>query len=220
MKARFGAAQMRRFLRYELDQYLGARGMERKKEMPLALVENQQYIHYNKGSVVLYALQDYIGEEKINRAARAFLDSVKFRGPPYPTSRDLVGLIRRETPPELRYLIDDTFERITLFDNRAQSATYRKLPDGRYELRLALSVHKRVADELGVERDAPLADLVEVGVVDENGAAVALEKRWIRDAETELTMIVDAPPVLAGVDPLGKLIDRNPDDNVVRAAHE
>jgi hypothetical protein len=217
MKARFGAAQMKRFLRYELDQYLGARGMERKKELPLALVENQQYIHYNKGSVVLYALQDYIGEERVNRAARAFLESVALRGPPYPTSRDLIGFIRRETPPELSYLIDDLFERITLFDNRAQSATYRELPDGRYELRLALNVRKRVADELGVEQDAPLSDLIEVGVVDEDGAAVALEKRWIRAAETELTLVLDAPPALAGVDPLGKLIDRNPDDNVVRA---
>lgn len=217
MKARFGAAQMKRFLRYELDQYLGGRGMERKKEMPLALVENQQYIHYNKGSVVLYALQDYIGEAKLNRAARAFLESVELGGPPYPTSRDLIGFIRRETPSELSYLIDDMFEHITLFDNRARSASYRKLPNGRYEVTLALDVRKRVADELGAEQDVPLADLIEVGVVDENGAAVALEKRWIRQTETELTLVVDAPPVSAGIDPLGKLIDRNPDDNVVRA---
>jgi ABC-2 type transport system permease protein len=53
--------------------------------------------------------------------------------------------------------------------------------------------------------------------LDEHGAAVTLEKRWLHAADTELTLILDAPPALAGVDPLNKLIDRNPSDNVVRA---
>ena len=33
----------------------------------LALVENQQYIHYNKGSLVFYALRDYIGSPLLMR---------------------------------------------------------------------------------------------------------------------------------------------------------
>ena len=47
---------MRRFLSYELDRYLLSRGMERKREVPLVKVENQPYIHYQKGSLVMYAL--------------------------------------------------------------------------------------------------------------------------------------------------------------------
>jgi ABC-2 type transport system permease protein len=217
MKARFGPRSMKRFLRYELDQYLRSRGTERKKELPLSRVENQGYIHYNKGSLVMYALQDYIGEENVNQAARAFLDSAAFEGPPYPTSLELIGFIREQTPPELAYLLDDMFEQITLFDNRARTATYRRLPDGRYELKLAVSARKLRADADGVERDTPLADQIEVGVVDENGVGVALEKRWIRDTDTELTLTLDAAPARAGIDPLNKLVDRNPDDNVIAA---
>jgi hypothetical protein len=217
MKAAFGEAKMKRFLRYELDRYLTGRGLERRKEVPLARVEEQDYIYYSKGSLAMFALQDYIGEEKVNRAARAFLDAVKFQRPPYTTSLELLGFIRQQAPPELAYLIDDMFENITLFDNRATSAKYRKLADGRYELKLALSVSKRRADELGTEHDVPLSDLVEVGVLDEEGVAVALEKRWVDTPNPELTLILAAPPALAGVDPLNKLIDRNPSDNVVRA---
>ena len=217
MKARFGPQQMKRFLRYELDHYLMSRGLEQKKEEPLALVEDQNYVHYNKGSVVMYALQDYIGEQQVNHAARAFLDKVKFQQPPYTTSRELLGFIRQQTPAELAYMVDDMFERITLFDNRTTAATYRKRADGRYDLKLSLSVHKRAADELGTEHDVPLADLIEVGVLSEDGAAVALEKHWIRQTDSDVTLVVDAPPVLAGVDPLNKLIDRTPDDNVIRA---
>ena len=220
MAAKVGPRSMKRFLRYELDHYLRSRGAERKKELPLSRVEDQGYIHYNKGSLVMYALADYIGEENLNRAASGFLESAAFEGPPYPTSRDLLGFIREQTPADLAYVLDDMFEHITLFDNRTKSATYRKLPDGRYELKLAVSARKLRADADGVERDAPLADLIEVGVVDDDGVGVALEKRWIREAETELTLTVDALPVRAGIDPLNKLVDRNPEDNVIAVVED
>ena len=45
LKHRLGPEKMRRFLRYELDRYLGGRGFEQKKELPLARVEDQPYIH-------------------------------------------------------------------------------------------------------------------------------------------------------------------------------
>jgi ABC-2 type transport system permease protein len=61
-----------------------------------------------------------------------------------------------------------------------------------------------------------LTDASALDAVDENGVAVALEKRWLDQADTELTMVLDTVPVRAGIDPLNKLVDRDPDDNVVR----
>src|SRR3546814_9441661 len=58
MEYEYGSRKMRKFLRHELDTYLMSRATERVRELPLALNENQQYIHYNKGSVVFYALRD------------------------------------------------------------------------------------------------------------------------------------------------------------------
>ena len=63
MEKEYGPEKMRRFLKYELDNYLRNRGGELVEEMPLYLVENQPYIHYRKGSVIMYALKDYLGEE-------------------------------------------------------------------------------------------------------------------------------------------------------------
>ena len=84
MKATFGAAQMKRFLRHELDSYLQAGPLERKKELPLVRVEDQPYIHYNKASLVFYALADAIGEETVNRALAALLAKHAFQGPALP----------------------------------------------------------------------------------------------------------------------------------------
>ena len=139
MKHHFGPESMRRFLRFEFDQYLRGRAQERNEENPLYKVDpNQGYIHYNKGAMVMYALQDYIGEDKVNEAIREFLKTYAFKGPPYPTSLDLEGYFRKVTPPEYQYLFDDLFQNITLYDDRALSAEYVQRPDGKYDVHLTL----------------------------------------------------------------------------------
>src|SRR3546814_13668329 len=75
MEYEYGSRKMRKFLRHELDTYLMSRATERVRELPLAINENQQYIHYNQGSVVFYALRDAHGEDKFNRILSGFLRS-------------------------------------------------------------------------------------------------------------------------------------------------
>ncbi|HVG44370.1 MAG TPA: M1 family aminopeptidase, partial [Longimicrobium sp.] len=168
MEKAYGREKIGRFLRYELDQYLRGRGSEGRAEMPLALVENQQYIHYNKGALAMYALRDYIGEARVNTALKNFLDEWKFRGPPYPTSRDLLVHLRAATPDSLGYLIDDLFQRVTLYDNAAERATSRRLPDGRYQVDVRVRARKVRADSLGTETEVPLDDRIEIGVFGAN----------------------------------------------------
>ncbi len=51
MEKQFGRDIMRKFLQYEMDQYLRSRGNEMLEEQPLKTVESGQgYIHYRKGS--------------------------------------------------------------------------------------------------------------------------------------------------------------------------
>ncbi len=159
------------------NSYLRGRAFEQKKELPLSRVENQPYIHYNKGSLVFYALQDYIGEDKLNQAIRTFRDAHAFKGPPYPSSEELVQRIREVTPPELQYLVDDLFEKIVVYDNRAVSATMKQLAGGKWEVTMKVVAKKRVADELGKESDVALDDLIDIGVIDEKGDAIAVEQQ-------------------------------------------
>ena len=215
MKARVGPAKMRKFLAYELDRYLLGRAVEQKKELPLGRVENQPYIHYAKGSLAMYLLADYLGEDVLNRAIRAYRDEYAFKATPYPNSTALIARIRAVTPPDMQYLIDDLFERIVLYDNRALSALMRPLAGGKFEVTIKVFAKKRIADEQGKETDARLADLIDVGVLDEAGEPLALERKRITAEESTFTMVVDRKPAKAGIDPLNKLIDRRPDDNTV-----
>ena len=215
MKHEVGPGQMKKFLKYEMDRYLNGRATERKKELPLERVENQGYIHYQKGSVIFYALQDYIGEDKVNQVLRDYVQAVAFQNPPYTNAAELVERFRKVVPPEYAYVIQDMFETITLYENRALSATYRQTPDGKYEVKLKVASKKLRAGELGEETDVPLADWIDIGVLDGKGNPLYLSKHKIDRGESEFTVVVDQLPAKAGIDPLNKLVDRKPDDNTI-----
>jgi len=136
-------------LKDALDRYLFGRTVERKKEQPLAYVENQQHIHYNKGALVFYALSDYIGEEKLNGALKSYLEEVAFQEPPYTTCLELLDYLYEATPDSLDYYVEDAFVHITAYDNRANSSDYSKLSDDKYEVNLSFDVIKYRADDKG-----------------------------------------------------------------------
>jgi hypothetical protein len=164
--------------------------------------------------MVMYALQDYIGEDKVNQALAAYVKDYKFKGPPYPTSLDLENHLRAVTPPQFQYLYEDLFDNITLYENRAKSATYVRLPNGKYEVTLEAELKKYRADGKGEEHQIPTHDWVDIGVTDAQGHYQYLQKHKIDSDSAEFKVIVDKPPVQAGIDPLNILIDRKPDDNL------
>jgi aminopeptidase N len=222
MEKLYGRDQIRRFLKYELDRYLRARGGEVVEELPLARVEDQPYIHYQKGSLAMYWLKEVVGEAVVDRALAKLLQQYAFKVPPYPNSRDFLAILRAEAGPQHDALITDLFERITLLDMKTTSATTRPLPDGRHELTLQIEAHKRYADGKGQETEAPLDEEIDVGAFTvEPGKAgfaadsvLALTRRRIVSGAQTVTLTLDKPAAWAGIDPYNKRIDRNSEDNL------
>ncbi len=116
-----GPEMLQEFLSFHRDRYLEGRGKAQRAELPLALVDNQDYIHYSRGSLAFYALVDQVGEETVNRGLRAFLAETAFSGPPYATSQDLLAHLRQVMPTDKLPLIEDLFETNTLFDDRSSA---------------------------------------------------------------------------------------------------
>lgn len=223
MEKRYGKDQMRKFLKYELDKYLSGRRGEMEKELPLTLCENQGYIHYHKGSVVMYSLRDYIGEENINKALSMYLTDWAFKAPPFSNSDCFMGYLQKVTPDSLKYLLNDMLETITLYDLRAKEANCLQMEDGRYKLTLTTEIAKFRADSLGNESPLALNDWIEIGVMTEKVVdgkkkpqALYLQKHFITSSNPSFEIIVDEKPDWAGIDPYNKLIDRHSDNNTVK----
>ncbi len=222
MRRIYGPEQIRKFLKFELDSYLRNRGAEAMAEQPLERVEDQGYIHYRKGSLVMYRLADQIGEEAVNRALRRLLARYAFKAAPYPTALDLVAALRAEAPADKQGLISDLFENITLYDLKASAATARRRADGRYDVRLTIDARKVYADGLGKETAAPMDEIVDVGLFDTRPDAkdfspakvVVLQKTPIHSGDQTLRFVTARRPKFAGVDPFVELIQRDADQNL------
>jgi aminopeptidase N len=224
MKHRYGEPMIRKFLKYELDRYLRRRGGEALGELPIIRVEDQPYIYYQKGSLVMYRLAEEIGEEAVNRALRRMLAAHAFKGAPYPTSLDLLAALRAEAPADKQALITDLFEKITLYDLKARDPKVVRRPDGRYDVSFTVLAKKLYADEKGVETEAPLAETIEIGAFAaepgkkgfDASKVQVVEKRQIRSGTQVIRLVTAAAPRFVGVDPYNTLIDRNGDDNLAR----
>ena len=221
---KYGEAQMHKFLSHELDGYLRGRSNETRREPPLGQVQREAYVWYQKGSLVFYALSDYIGEGKLNLALHNFLMQYRYANAsdalsgPYPDTRLLEDALRAQTPANLQYFIGDSFEKITLYDNKAIEATSQKMPDGSYKVTLTVQGGKVYADGNGVESPAPLHDLIDVGVFSgkkDQEKPLGVRKEWITGGRQSFEFVVKERPTRAGIDPYNKLIDRNGDDNTI-----
>lgn len=217
MEKEYGKDNIKKFLKHELDRYLRGRSGENKKEQPLARVENQPYIHYEKGSLVMYALKDYIGEEALNNALKKYISSCAYQEPPYTSSIELIKYLKEATPADLQYLIEDLFETITLFENKTVEASYRKLEDGKYLVKIKVQAKKFRATGEGEEKEIPINDMIDIGIFageKKKEKVLHLQKYKIDKTEMEFEIKVDEVPTRAGIDPYNKLVDRNSDDNV------
>jgi aminopeptidase N len=222
MKKEYGPEKMRQFLKFELDSYLSRRGSEGEYELPLYRTTGQDYIHYRKGSVVMYALQDYWGEENLNRALHKFVMGTRYQTRPYPHSVSFLDTLKRYTPDSLQYLYKDMFEQITLYDNRTLSAVSEKLPNGKYKVILEIEGHKQLADSLGKETPLPLNDYIDIAVLGAetrgkySDKQLYIQKHRIHEGKNTFEVVVDEEPKKAGIDVYNKLIDRDSDDNLMR----
>ncbi|MFK7981312.1 MAG: M1 family aminopeptidase [Saprospiraceae bacterium] len=233
LEKEYGADKMRIFLKDALDKYLMGRTTEQKKEKALMYNENQQYIHYQKGSLVLYAMSDYLGEDKFNGILSSYIDSVAFQEAPYTTSLEFVGMIAAATPDSLKYLIKDMFETITLYNNKVMKTESEELDNGQYKVTIDYHARKyrtnekgrRVYADEGMEgyfelnekqdtvKSLPLADYIEIGVFGEDDKELYLQKHKITNIFGSVEIIVDEAPEEVGIDPYNKLIDTQGDDN-------
>jgi hypothetical protein len=226
---KYGDNQMHKFLKHELDGYLRGRAGESRHEPPLVLVQREAYVWYQKGSLVLYGLSDYIGEEKLNLALRNFLMQYRYanandsQSGPYPDTRQFVDALRAQTPPELQYYITDAFESIVLYDNKAVTATVAQTPDKKYKVTLTVQSRKLKSDGSGNETPMALNDYIDIGVFSgkkDEEKPLYLKKEKITQANQTFEIVVDKMPTRAGIDPYNKLIDRIPDDNLIDIAKQ
>ncbi len=225
MEKEYGKDHMRKFLKYEGDKYQNARGTEAIGETPLLAVENQGYIHYNKGSVMLYNLRSFLGEDTLNKAFRALVDSFGYAEPPWPTALDWYREVDRVTPDSLKYLLEDDIKYITLYNSKVIEAKGVMNPDSTWTVTMKLTAEKEHADSLGKGTPVLMDDWMDLAVErwpsfgkDKalNDVPLVQQRVKLHTGENKFTFTVAGKPSAVVIDPDQLFFDRHPDDNRMR----
>lgn len=225
---KLGWKKARRVLdRRAIMTYLQGRVADRDKEPPLQDAGSQQYLVYNKASWVFWGLRHYMGSENVQAAMRDLLAKFGSKGPPYPTTLDVISALRAHAPEKYQGLISDYWNRITFWDLRIEpGATMETLPNGKTRVTLKLKTDKLYASEKDGKQtsvtkldDGKLDEWVELGFYGQNPKKTygddwqALKMLHITKPETTLTFTLDEQPEYVLADPRRLLIERNEKDN-------
>ncbi|PLX14865.1 MAG: hypothetical protein C0597_09490, partial [Marinilabiliales bacterium] len=222
----YGKDKIHDIIKYDMDSYLTGRGTEPHYEPPLLKMRHDQgYLYYKKGNVVMYALADYIGEDKINEALKRFIADYAFQEAPFVTSLEFIEYIKEVTPDSLQYIIHDMFETITLYENKVSEVDYEELEDGMYKVMFTVECQKFRADSLGGENEIPVNDYIDIAIFSKEvndstkkEEEIFLQKFKIQENKRAFEFVIDYKPSKVGIDPYYKLIDRHKDDNTKSTA--
>jgi hypothetical protein len=116
-------------------------------------------------------------------------------------------------PAILRDFQQDTYALI--FTKPAKKFDYL---GGKWLASFVVDTAKRQSDGSGNETPMALNDLIDVGVFSgekEHLKPLHMEKHRFSTDRSTLEIVVNEQPTFAGIDPYNKLIDRNPEDNLI-----
>ena len=227
-----GAEHLQRYLRFVRLEYQNPRS----PAMPPLLQAIDGFNNYRKGPLALYALGEYIGQERVRDALRSLLEKHSLTalgldrpfdshgqpiasGKPLPTTLDLYRELKAATPESSHWLLHDLFEKNTFWALEGREASAEQTASGEWQLTMTVRARKVVMDTQGVETEVPMDDWIEIGVFapeegDDTRLPQFVHKHRIRTGEQTLTMTVPKQPLRAGIDPRYLMMDWNMGDNV------
>ncbi len=166
MEKKYGKNNMKGILQDQLWAYLWIRHRMEEKEHTLVKA-NQWFEWGGKEAVALYGLRNLIGEDSLNSALREFKNAYAFKNkPPFAGSNNLYHYLQKHTPDSLQYYLTDTWQKITLYDNKITSVT--SVPTGKtneYKVTLKVDVAKVYINDKGNDVPAKqMNDYIDIGI--------------------------------------------------------
>ncbi|MBL4642482.1 MAG: hypothetical protein JKY44_02705, partial [Flavobacteriaceae bacterium] len=209
------------FIKGQLESYVkSSKGLD-SPESPLALVQKQDYIYYNKGAVNMFILQEKIGEKQVNLALKRFVKDwnafdPNFNKERYATSTDLLQYFDAVTPDSLKTVVYELFETVTSYDVELKKADVTAQEDAGYTLNLKIQLDKWQNNEIVTEANIENT-MVAVAIygLDAADKEIVLEVHQVQmNAKSkEVSFEFKTKPTKVVLDPDYLFVDTNRENN-------
>jgi len=227
---KLGWGKARRVLKQRsIEGYLTGRTTDPENELPLATQSGKAYQDYDKASWVFWGLRHTVGADVVNGAMKKLIEDYGSKGPPYPTTLQVVDYLKQAVGPEHHQLVSDYWDRITFWDLEYGESDVSVSPnsDGTFKVSFEIKIDKRITPEDGSKEisvteleDVTLNELVEVGFYTEDptdalGGGWFVKKRIrVYKEETNVSFDLSIEPTHVLLDPQRLLFERNHEDNL------
>lgn len=207
MEKRFGKAYLSDYFRVDNHMYLVLRSMY-GKELPLIQTNDQPFVHYQKGGMVLYRLKENLGETHVNRALQQLVAQHAWPGKKVRPA-DLLHALQTGADSGAMRLIDECLQQVVVYDLQIKSLGAARLPGGQYRLDLQVNIARK--DAAG--NPLPVDGRFDIGVLDKAGKLIYAQPHHFSNAETRLSLTVGKEPGAVAIDPYQYVLDENPANN-------
>jgi len=232
LEKEYGLDMATKFLKEANNGYVFSRAFEDKKESSLKTVDGQGYIYYQKGSLVLYAIQQLLGENKMNEALSSVIRNYGYKEPPYPNAYALMDEIYSRTPDSLKSQVKAGLEEIVIFETDIQSAKVKKLANNQYETTIQFELVKRAADpnakevkkikdiKLGKSDAVPIQDYFDLALYQNAedksryGKFISKQRFLLHNKDNTLKILSNKKPDKIVIDPYFLHIHKDPEENI------
>ncbi|MCF6404957.1 hypothetical protein L3C95_18800 [Chitinophaga filiformis] len=212
----FGKPLMREYLRADNKLYFALSDRD-EQEQPLSKTNGQAFVHYQKGSLAMYALKETLGEERLNKALHRLLDRHTYPGLKA-TADDLLHELYQEASERKIKHIKDWLERVIVYSLKVETVSCKQLPNGQYKLQLNVSIDKTDRNN---HQSLPPDEEIDIAVFDVpsaelNGQStpIYLAKHHFSQSTNSLVLVVNNPPETVAIDPYCYLPDADQSDNL------
>ncbi len=191
------------------DLYLSGRSFATEEPLYRAHPD-KSYLCYDKGMVVMYQLEQLIGEKQINRALRSLLKQYAYPNRP-PTAEDLIREFYNVSDPATHRKIDELFKMIIIYELEFRTINCRKNASGEYDLSVQISAIKYKEDGNGNRKVMVFEEPVAMAITDSDGTTktVVVTPEQLK----EYRLRCRQKPIAVELDPNRLLLETNVENN-------
>lgn len=210
-----GRRAVRELLSRELDAYLEGRADAAEPEPPLTRVSDEAWLYYRKGAIVMHAIDELLGSERLDRALRGFAEQYGGAGKS-PTARNLLDALNAVASRDEQLLIRDWLDDVVLYDLSITAAIVERMNDGHFKVRLRVDARRVRVEANGRESSLPIDETIAIALLgsDPDGPPLYEGGHRLHAGTNAIELVTAKRPAMAAVDRDFTRLDRNVANNV------
>jgi len=212
LEHRYGPAETRKWLDYELNRYFRGRGRDTQPEVPLYRVTGQGYLSYSKGAAAMYAMKTALGEDAVNKALAALVAKFAENGSPA-TSLDLLEQFYQVSDPAQHPFIDSWFKEIVHTDLSFGSIDVQTDDGDKTRIEMSIIAFSEKLDGMGNSAAINFEGPLTLHFLDRAGRIIHELQINATVLDKAITVALDQRPTTVIIDPNYRYLDPDRTNN-------